>query len=272
MYYESGKRKNVLAWVIVLIIIVGLLNSPPINRINLIYKVRVISGNIFFPLKFIGAGTYHRLKSTLKALVTLRGAQKENEKLLSELGELKAKSIVLEGLERENKILRNMVAFRSRYYLSQLLPAELIGRSSSNWFEVIEINKGSADRVSIDTAVINEEGLVGRVFEVSQFTSKVLLITDPSSAVSIVDSETGDMAIATGNSMGPISIKYMPANANIKVGDKVLTSGMSDIFPRGIFVGHVRSVSKRDYDIFQKVEVTPAVNFSRLDKVFVVVK
>lgn len=120
--------------------------------------------------------------------------------------------------------------------------------------------------------MINEEGLVGRVFEVSQFSSKVLLINDPSSAVSIVDASTGDMAIASGNSIGPLTVKYMPAGAEIKAGDRIVTSGMSDIFPKGILVGTVKSFSKKDYDIFQKIEVSPAVNFSRLDKLFVVVR
>jgi rod shape-determining protein MreC len=80
------------------------------------------------------------------------------------------------------------------------------------------------------------------------------------------------MGIASGNSMGPVKIKYMSSNADVRVGDKIITSGMSDIFPKGIIVGFVRSIDKKDYDVFQKVEVSPAVRFSRLDKVFVVAK
>ncbi len=80
------------------------------------------------------------------------------------------------------------------------------------------------------------------------------------------------MGIAAGNSIGPLKIQYMSATAAIKEGDKIVTSGMSDIFPKGILIGTVRSVSKRDYDIFQKVDVNAAVIFSKLDKVFVVAK
>lgn len=72
--------------------------------------------------------------------------------------------------------------------------------------------------------------------------------------------------------MGPLRILYISATAAIKEGDRIATSGMSDIFPKGVTVGVVRSVSKKDYDIFQKVSVGTAVNFSRLDKVFVITK
>ena len=179
---------------------------------------------------------------------------------------------MLDGLERENLMLREALGFKSRFFGGRLVAAEIIGRSSSNWFEVVEINRGQGDNVVPDTAVINSEGLVGRVYEVSRFTSKVLLINDPTSAVSIIDGRTGDMAIASGNSIGPVGIKYMPANADVQVGDKIVTSGLSEIFPKGILVGTVKAISKKDYDIFQKVDVAPAVNFSRLDKLFVLVR
>ena len=194
------------------------------------------------------------------------------EKLTAELNEYKAKSVMLDGLSYDNEKLRAAMSFRARSFVPRLLAAEVIGRSGSNWFSVIEINRGSLDNVIPDSAVLNEEGLVGRVFEVSQSSSKVMLITDPSSAVSALDPATGDMGIAAGNSVGPLKIQYMSATAAIKEGDKFTTSGMSDIFPKGIVIGTVRSTSKKDYDIFQKVDVDPAVNFSKLNKVFVIAK
>jgi rod shape-determining protein MreC len=271
-YYERGRRKGVYLWIVVLILIVIISNVPAVKGLRPLRAVRPIANNILFPFKYVFNAAYEGSTSGVRYFFRLKGIQKENEQLKNEIKEYKANIVLLEGLSNENQKLRSALYYRAKSYIPRLLPAEIIGRSGSNWFNVIEINRGSADNVAADSAVINDEGLVGRVFEVSQYSSKVLLVTDPSSAVSVLDAVTGDMGIASGNSIGPLKIKYLSATAAVKVGDKIITSGMSDIFPKGVIVGIVISVNKKDYDIFQKVDVNPAVNFSRLDKVFVIAK
>jgi len=271
-YYESGRRKSLYFWIVVLILIVIILNIPSVKRSKPLRAVRVIANNVIFPFKYVFNAAYEGSTSGARGFFRLKGIQKENEQLKAEIKEYKAKIVLLDELSRENEKLRGALNFRSKNVMSRLLPAEIIGRSGSNWFNIIEINRGSADKVANDSAVINGEGLVGRVFDVSQYSSKVLLVTDPSSAVSVLDASTSDMGIASGNSIGPLKIRYMSATAVVKIGDKIITSGMSDIFPKGVMVGVVRSVNKKDYDIFQKVDVDPAVNFSRIDKVFVITK
>lgn len=272
MHYESGKRKSAYLWIIVLVTIILILNAPPVRKFKPLRTARVFANNVIFPFKYAGSAAYDAATSGIRNFVRIKGIQRENEQLKKEISEYRARNMLLNELDRENSNLRKMLAFKTGYFGYKIMPAQIIGRSASNWFETIEINRGLSDNVSVNTAVINGEGLVGRVFEVSQFSSKVLLVTDPSSAVSVLDAATGDMGILAGNSIGPLTIKYISSNADIKVGDRMVTSGMSDIFPKGIFVGSVRSVSKKDYDIFQKVEVSPAVNFSKLSNIFVVVK
>jgi rod shape-determining protein MreC len=272
-YYESGrKRKGVYFWIVVLILFVVFLNTPFVRRSKPLHVFKAVASNILFPFKYVFYGTYVNSTSGVREFFRLKDIQKENEALKVEINGYKAQMVLLNGLSSENEKLRSAMSFRARSFIPRLLTAEIIGRSGSNWFNVVELNRGTADRVAPDCAVINAEGLVGRVFEVSQFSSKVLLITDPSSAVSVVNAGTGDMGIASGNAMGPLRILYVSATAPIKVGDKITTSGMSDIFPKGVTVGVVSAVSKKDYDIFQKVSVSTAVNFSRLDKVFVITK
>jgi len=273
-YYESSRRrrKGVYLWIIVLVIAVIILNAPAVRRSKPLRAVRIIANNVLFPFKYVFNAAYGGSTSGARGFFRLKGIQKENEQLKAEIKEYKTKIVLLDEFSRENEKLRGALNFRSKSMISRLLPAEIIGMSGSNWFNIIEINRGSADKVATDSAVINSEGLVGRVFDVSQYSSKVLLITDPSSAVSVLDAVTGDMGIASGNSIGPLKIRYMSATAAVKIGDKIITSGMSDIFPKGVIVGVVRSVNKKDYDIFQKVDVDPAVNFSRLDKVFVITR
>ena len=273
MYYHEGeRRKRVYFWIAVLIVCVVILNFPSVKRSRPLNGIKTLAGAVSYPFRYIFLGLYDNTAAGFGNIFNLRNAEKENEKLTAELNEYKAKSVMLDGLSYDNEKLRAAMSFRARSFVPRLLAAEVIGRSGSNWFSVIEINRGSLDNVIPDSAVLNEEGLVGRVFEVSQSSSKVMLITDPSSAVSALDPATGDMGIAAGNSVGPLKIQYMSATAAIKEGDKFTTSGMSDIFPKGIVIGTVRSTSKKDYDIFQKVDVDPAVNFSKLNKVFVIAK
>jgi rod shape-determining protein MreC len=271
-YHESERRKSVYFWIAILVIFVVILNLPAVKRSKPLHAARSIAAAVSYPVKYVFNGIYSNTTSFFGNIYSLRNAEKENVKLSAELKEYKSRSVLLSDLSAENEKLRMALSFRARSFVPRLLPAEITGRSGSSWFNVVEINKGSDDNVSHDSAVLNEEGLVGRVFDVSKNSSKVLLITDPSSAISAVDSTTGDMGIAAGNSIGPLKVQYMSATAAIKEGDKIITSGMSDIFPKGIVIGTVRSVSKKDYDIFQKVDVNAAVNFSKLDKVFVVAK
>jgi rod shape-determining protein MreC len=271
-YHESGRRKGIYLWIALLVVFIVVLNIPSVKRSRPVRGLRVIANNASFPFKYVLVGMYENSISGAGAVFTLRRAQKENEKLKDEISAYKAKLLLMEQFSRENEKLRGALSFRARSFVPRLLAAEIIGRPGSGWFNLIEINRGSADNIAADSAVINEEGLVGRVFEVSEFSSKVLLITDPSSAVSVIDAETGDMAIAVGNSIGPLKVQFMSATASVKAGDRIVTSGMSEIFPKGVVVGRVGGVSKKDYDIFQKVSVRPAVNFSRFDKVFVILK
>jgi len=273
MYYdEGGRNRRIYAWIVVLLIVIAVINTPFFRRTRILHAARTLSSNVIYPFKYAVTGIWNGTTYAAGNFLRIKGVQRENDKLKTEISELQSRITVLNGLERENTLLRQALSFKSRFFVGRLMAAEIVGRSSSSWFEVIEINRGSADNVVQDTAVVNAEGLVGRVFEVTHFTSKVLLLNDPTSAVSVIDDRSGDMAIASGNSIGPLSIKYMPANADIRAGDRIVTSGLSEIFPRGLMVGTVRSISKKDYDIFQKVDVDPSVNFSRLDKLFVVVR
>ncbi len=272
MYHDSERKKKPYVWIIILVLAVAFVNTPFFKRTRLLRTTKSAASYLIYPFKVVGTAAWNGTVHGTSNIFRIRGVDRENERLKQDIEEIKAKLVLAEDLSRENRSLREAIGFRLRYTGSRLVAAEIIGRSSSNWFEVIEINRGFSEKVVPDTAVINDEGLVGRVFESSRFTSKVLLVTDPTSAISVVDAETGDMAIASGNTMGPLSIKYMPAGADVKVGDRIVTSGMSDIFPKGILVGRVISVSKKDFDIFQKVEVRPAVDFGRLDKIFTVVR
>ena len=111
--------------------------------------------------------------------------------------------------------------------------------------------------------------LIGTVsFDPPEFYGQVLELSVPKS----LRNDHRDLGVAVGGAMSHIEIKYIQPSASLEVGDEVLTSGVGGIFPRGISVGIVSKTSARDYDIFRHVEIVPLVQFSKLDRVFVIIK
>jgi len=266
------KRANLIGIFIILVVVI-LLNFSIFNTTPLLRFSRAVSIRLIYPVQYAANSLYVATRDFFVNIALLRSAQKENKSLQAELSLYKAKVNSFNELVKDNEQLREYLKYRSSSPFSyRLLNAEVIARSASNWFSSFEINRGQDDGIKGDMAVISADGLVGRIAEVSKSSSKVLLITDPSSAVSVVNQRSRHVGIIIGSSIGPLLMKYVSSNADMQPGDIIVTSGMSEVFPRGIAVGTVTSVNKKDYDLFQKISVSPAVNLSKLESVFVVVR
>ena len=119
-------------------------------------------------------------------------------------------------------------------------------------------------------AVLTDQGLVGRISEVTDTTSKVLLITDASSAVNAILQSSRLNGVVRGTPGGDLVMDYIPQGALFSVGEVVLSSGLGGKFPKGIPIGQVINIRQRDIDVFQQAVVRPTVDFRRLELVMVV--
>ena len=131
------------------------------------------------------------------------------------------------------------------------------------------MNQGENDGVAKDMAVATSEGVVGRVIEVSRNTAKVLLITDANSAVDVIVQRSRAQGILEGKIEETCILKYVQKSEEVQVGDRVITSGLGGIFPKGLVVGTVTKVDRKRPGIFQYIEVTPAVDLSKLEEVLI---
>jgi rod shape-determining protein MreC len=122
----------------------------------------------------------------------------------------------------------------------------------------------------MDMPVMVAEGLVGRVIEVSRHSSKVMLITDAESSVAAVDSRSRDFGVVKGVPAGRLSMKHVDARGDVKVGDIIVTSNISTVFPPGLPIGEVTRASRKEHDLFYHIEIEPAVDFSKIEEVFLV--
>jgi rod shape-determining protein MreC len=117
--------------------------------------------------------------------------------------------------------------------------------------------------------VIALTGVVGRVVKTTASSSMVLLLTDPSNAITALIQRTRDEGIVEGTAQGLARIKYVPLLSTVRVGDHVVTSGLTGGFPKGLSIGTITRIDKAEGDLFQSAEIAPEVDFSRLEEVLV---
>jgi len=170
----------------------------------------------------------------------------------------------------ENQRLRLLLDFKETQDIDTL-PARVIGEDASSWFRTIMIDKGSEHGVTEGMPVVVAEGVVGRVVRSSPRFARVLLITDASSAVASLLQENRARGVCRGQ--GDLLIfDFVLRQEEVAVNDRVVTSGMGDVFPKGLVIGHVKSVDSQEYGLFQTIEVKPAVDFSHLEEVLVLLR
>jgi rod shape-determining protein MreC len=195
--------------------------------------------------------------------VTNRQLQSENRQLRADLAQL-------EEVRLANERLRKLLDFKESVAIP-VLPAQIVGEDASSWFRTVVIDKGSHDGLREGLPVVVAEGVVGRTLQVSSYQSRVLLITDASSALAVLVQSTRSRGICRGEGE-ELTLNYALRTDEIKVGDPIVTSGTGGIFPKGLPVGKVSFAHQGPYGLFQTIKVMPAVDFSRLEEVLVLLR
>ena len=147
--------------------------------------------------------------------------------------------------------------------------AEVVGQDPSNWSRVVVLDRGSSEGLGRGMPVIVGDAVVGQIINVSPSTSRVLLITDHSSGVDSIVQSSRVRGVVQGDGHADCALQYVPQEDEVTLGDRIITSGMDGVYPKGLLVGVVSSVSRKGTGMFQLVAVKPAVDFSRLETVLV---
>lgn len=210
----------------------------------------------------------------------LFSAKSENAKLQKELEQLRAGLAKELATQSENAQLRSMVDLQGRDIFPKgvtLVPARVIARSTTAWYSTVTIDVGSSSGLSVYDAVVNGDGLVGRVTKLTPSAAQVTLITDQQSFVDAMIEPGTDkgsaQGIVAGSVAGDVTLQYVDKNERVKVGQYVVTSGrQGSVFVRGIPVGQIESVGSQEVELYQSISLDPFVDFRKLDLVQVVVK
>jgi rod shape-determining protein MreC len=211
----------------------------------------------------------------------------ENDRLNRELAQLRIEIQRLRTLDRENTELRSMLRF-AQHSPYRLVACEVVGRGDvTGWWQTAHLNKGTADGVWSNMAVITAEGLVGKTVEVSRHTCEVRLITDPDSKIGGKLGRAVSLGIVCGQGFAPLEgraplemlcpiepfrMEYLPKDAELLKGDEVFTSGLGGVFPPDLVIGRVEKAERDPSGLFQCASVVPSADLSALTRVFVVLQ
>lgn len=168
----------------------------------------------------------------------------------------------------ENERLRGLLDLRQQVS-GDLVTARVIGRDATGRSHTLLVDRGEADGLFAGAAVLAPDGIVGQIFQVSAHAARVLLISDHNSGVDALGQRSRVRGIAEGTVDGDVNLKFIKRTDDVQAGDKIVTSGLDGIFPKGFLVGTVTNIDKRGQSIFQTIEVTPMVAFDRLEEVMV---
>ncbi len=207
-----------------------------------------------------------------KSISTLRTAQTENDELKQQVEELKVEVQRSEELADENERLRSLLNLKSESKY-KILPAQIIARDPSAWFDHAVINLGSLNGVKLNMPIVNNGGLIGRVVAVSPLTAQINLITKDKSGLGGVIGE-----LATSNAIGVVTgsgkrelleMGYVPGTIEVQVGEMVYTSGQDGIYPPGLKLGEVVEVRPGSATVPQQILIRPSARLFAMEEVAV---
>ncbi|MBQ1258294.1 MAG: rod shape-determining protein MreC [Clostridia bacterium] len=196
----------------------------------------------------------------------------ENLRIENELLNIRLNSLT--EVEQENERLQVLLNAKEEYDALSPVFAKVIAKDTGVWFDTFAINRGDNDGILPNMAVVNADGLIGRVYEVGMNYSKVLTIIDPRSSVAALIGRTRDNGMMQGITTGTSDtvecyMYYLPNIANVRVGDDVFTSGLDSLFPKGLKIGSVIAISREADTLDKYAVIQPAADFSSIEEVFV---
>jgi len=198
----------------------------------------------------------------------LRGVRQENRELKAQIEQLRLQQVRLSEDAEQARRIQALLGFKEQF-ISRTLAAQVIGSSGSEQSRSIYIDKGSSDGIKTDMAVITAEGVVGKVLQVFRNTSQVLLIDDQTSGVGAILEKSRLQGVLRGTPAGEVVLEKVMSDEAVQPGEKVLTSGGDQIFPKGLPVGTVTKVSPGP-QLFLNIRVKPIADLGRLEEVLVI--
>ena len=234
-----------------------------------IHAVRSGVTTITSPIRFLGGAVATPFDALGNAFTNLTASQETLDELKAQNAELTARVAELSEADASAKRLEELLGLRSTYNL-QSTAARIVGASSDAWSQTVTIDKGSVDGMEPNMPVCNSAGVIGQIIEVGANTSTVRLITDENSGVSAMVQATRAQGMLQGQPDGTLRLEYITTDSDVQEGDIIVTSGIGGVYPKGLPLGTVTSVTSASNDIYYTVMVSAAASAENNEEVLVI--
>jgi len=235
--------------------------------------VAKVMGGITAPIQSGAAKVTNSVSGTFKYWGRIKNVDKENASLKKENEKLKEENRNLSGYKEQINKLNELLELKGDYTNYETTAATVIGKDAGNWFNVFTLNKGEKDGVKENSVVIVPQGIVGRVCEVGPNWSKVISLIDEDHSVSGTVVRTGDLVQLDGDlqlmKSGFCKMSVITENADVLIGDTIVTSGIGGIYPEGIYIGTVQSFKNNTEGTGNYAIITPGVDFAHIKDVLI---
>lgn len=239
--------------------------------------LEAVTFGIFAEAQRMSATVTGGLRDGWQNYFALQQIREENERLREDLAQLQVALQQERALARQSRMLEDLLELRGEVQL-ETTAATVIATGASPEFRTVTVDKGTRDGIGADMAVIAPAGVVGRVITPTARASMVQLLIDRNAAAGAIVERSRAQGVVVGTGSEQLRLEYMPATADVEVGDRVVTSGIEGIYPsalndgsypRGFVIGQIESI-QRTGGRFSAILVRPAVDFATLETVLVV--
>jgi len=224
---------------------------------------------ITVPLERVATFPFRETQTLWSDYMALLGVRNENDRLRTRVNELKEQTRQLEEAIVSAERYQRLADFRTRNHV-RMVPANVVAQDLSPWFQSVVIDQGSAAGIGPGLPVITDSGVVGVVMGVTTAAAKVLLVIDPQSRIDGFVQRSRARGSVVGASLKDCEFEYVLRGDDLEPGDSILTSGLGAVFPKGLLIGSVQKIERKSYGLFQKARIRPAVDFRKLEEVFVI--
>lgn len=266
---EERKTKFVINGVILAIALFGMSRRDYVfQKTSLAERVII---DLIAPVQSAITSFERGIASYVDDYVLNLNASKENKKLKTKIAELQNEIFSFQEQIKESNRILDLIKFGEQIERKKVI-ARVVSWDSADDYKVVRINRGRRDGIKLQSVVTSAEGLVGYVYRLSDHYADVLTILDANNRVDSVVERLRSHGILEGYSSGKCIMKYVNRTEPIILNDMVLTAGLGNVYPKGMKIGYISRIERESFGSTQHVEVTPLVNFSKLEEVIVLVQ
>lgn len=267
-------NKRLILLLVGVIFLVALISFSLRDRQNASLPEQIIKDTVGFGQSLVAKPASY-ITGWINNVDALLNTYDENKRLKSRLEEFGTLQAKVNELKIENDKLKSLIGNKGDLRNFDSIKANVIARNPDQWEEKLILNEGSMSGVKANMAVLTAEGLVGKIVQTTPYTSQVELLSTNntnyrvSAVVATKKSEAFGLVEGFDAKRGELILKRIDSSLPVKKGDKVTTSGLGGIFPKGVLIGEIKKVSTDDFGLTKLAYVKPAADFSMLDHVII---